>query len=111
VRQLIRRAAAVGERVAVYDNTSSWTMIAGSSRIWTTDDTHAQPPRPPTLVVHNGRTNPYPGAWSSVTVGGPTAGDPDIIIEQRDNRIQLRTKRFRTVIEPVTFRNEEPYLN
>jgi hypothetical protein len=46
-----------------------------------------------------------------VTVGGPTVGDPDIIIEQRDNRIQLRTKRFRTVIEPVTFRNEEPYLN
>ena len=111
VRQLIRRAAAVGERVAVYDNTGSWTMTAGSSRIWTTDDMNAQPPRPPTMVVHNGRTNPYPAAWASVTVGGPTAGDPDIIIEQRDNRIQLRTKRFRTVIEPVTFRNEEPYLN
>lgn len=111
VRQLIRRAAAVGERVAVYDNTGSWTMTAGSSRIWTTDDMHAQPPRPPTLVVHNGRTNPYPGAWASVTVGGPTQGDPDIVIEQRDNRIQLRTKRFRTMIEPVTFRNEEPYLN
>jgi hypothetical protein len=111
VRQLIRRAAAVGERVAVYDNTGSWSMTAGSSRIWTTDDMHAQPPRPPTLVVHNGRASPYPGAWSSVTVGGPAVGDPDIIIEQRDNRIQLRTKRFRTVIEPVTFRNEEPYLN
>lgn len=111
VRQLIRRAAAVGERVAVYDDTSSWTMTAGSSRIWTTADMHAQPPRPPTLVVHNGGANPYPGAWASVTVDGATLGDPDIIIEQRDNLIQLCTKRFRTAIEPVTFRNEEPYLN
>jgi hypothetical protein len=111
VRQLIRRAAAVGERVAVYDKTGDWTMTTGSSRIWTTDDMQAQPPRPPTLVVHNGSTNPYPAAWASVTVGGPTVGDSDIIIEQRDNRIQLRSQRFRTVIEPVTFRNEEPYLN
>lgn len=110
VRQLIRRAAAVGERVAVYDNTGRWRMTAASSRIWATDDMHAQPPRPPTLVVHNGRTNPYPGAWASVTVGGPTVGEPDIVIEQRDNRIQLCTKRFRTVVEPVTFRNEETYL-
>ncbi|WP_454561751.1 type VII secretion protein EccE [Mycobacterium haemophilum] len=111
VRQLIRRAAAVGERVAVYDNTGSWTTTAGSSRIWTTHDMDAQPPRTPTLVVHNGRSNPYPAAWASVTVGGCSADDPDIIIEQHDNRIQLRTKRFRTVIEPVAFRSEEPYLN
>ncbi|MGH3556043.1 MAG: type VII secretion protein EccE [Mycobacterium sp.] len=111
VRQLIRRAAAVGERVAVYDDTGSWTMTASSSRIWITGDMHAQPPRPPTLVVHNGRTNPCPSAWASVSVGEGAAGDPDIIIEQHDSRIRLCTKSFSTTIVPVMFRNEEPYLN
>ncbi|MBY0443042.1 MAG: type VII secretion protein EccE [Mycobacteriaceae bacterium] len=111
VRQLIRRAAATGERVAVYDDTGNWSMTAASSRIWTTRDMHAQPPRPPTLVVHNGGVNPYPGAWALVTVGGLDLGNPDVIIEQKGGRIQLCTKRFRTVIEPVTFRSEEPYLN
>ncbi|MGV7254566.1 type VII secretion protein EccE [Mycobacterium kansasii] len=111
VRQLIRRAAAAGERVAVYDSTGRWTMTAGSSRIWTSTDMTAQPPRPPTLVVHNGRTNPYPGAWASIVVGGPTMANPDIILDQRGNQIQLGTKRFTTVVEAVTFRNEQTYLN
>ncbi len=76
VRQLIRRAAAAGERVAVYDNTGAWTMTSGSSRIWTTSDMSAQPARPPTMVVHNGNANPYPGAWISVTVGPASGGIP-----------------------------------
>ena len=110
VRQLIRRAAAAGERVAVYDNTGAWTMTAGSSRIWTTSDMSAQPPRPPTMVVHNGCANPYPGAWISVIVGPASGADPDIMIDQRGREIRLATNRFRTVVEAVTFRNEQAYL-
>ena len=111
VRQLIRRAAAAGERVAVYDTGGRWTMTAGSSRIWTTQDMTAQPPRPPTLVVHNGRVNPYPGAPASIVIGAPTLNNADIVIDQRSNQIHLLTKRFRTTIEAVSFRNEQTYLN
>ncbi len=126
VRQLIRRAAAVGELVAVYDSADRWTMTHRSSRIWTSRDMTSQPPRPPTLVVHNGKAEPYPGARTSVSVAGgslagrgpngqpvaPAALGVDIIIEQNDNnQISLRTSRFTTVVEAVTFRNEETYLN
>jgi ESX secretion system protein EccE len=68
-RQMIRRAAAAGERVAVHDETGRWTMTSGSSRIWTSPDFTATPLRPPTLVVCNASSNPYPGARASVAVG------------------------------------------
>lgn len=111
VRQLIRRAAAVGEQVAVYDSLGRWTMTAGSARIWITRDLGAQPPRPPTLVIHNGRVNPYPGARTSVAVGADGAtSNPDIVIEQSGDRISLRTQRFHTHLDAITFRNEESYL-
>nr|VTP02291.1 ESX-1 secretion system protein EccE1 [Mycobacterium riyadhense] len=110
VRQLIRRAAAVGEQVAVYDASGHWTMTAGSARIWTSRDPNAQPPRPPTVVVHNGRTNPYPGARTSVAVGGTDIGTSDILIEQVKDRIHLQTHRFQTRLDAITFRNEESYL-
>lgn len=111
VRQLIRRAAATGEQVAVYDRTGRWEMSAASSRIWTTRDLGSQPPRPPTMVVHNGQTNPYPGAWISVAVGATSSYDPDVTIEQFGDEIRLSTKRFSAVLEPVSIRNEQPYLN
>lgn len=111
VRQLIRRAAATGEQVAVYDRSGRWEMSAASSRIWTTRDLGSQPPRPPTMVVHNGQTNPYPGAWISVAVGANSSYDPDVTIEQCGNEIRLSTKRFSAVLEPVSVRNEQPYLN
>ncbi len=111
VRQLIRRAAAAGEQVAVYDSSGRWTMAAGSARIWTTRDLDAQPPRPPTLVIHNGRANPYPGARTCVAVGvEDTTSTPDIVIEQSGDRITLKTQRFHTRLDAVTFRNEEAYL-
>lgn len=65
-RQLFRRAAVAGERVAVYDETGQWTMTSGSSRFWTGRDFTATPLRPPTLVVHNVASNAYPGARASV---------------------------------------------
>jgi hypothetical protein len=73
-RQLFRRAAVAGERVAVYDETGQWTMTSGSSRIWTSRDFTATPLRPPTLVVHNVASNAYPGARASVAAGGPPWG-------------------------------------
>lgn len=110
VRRLIRRAAAVGEHVAVYDTAQRWGMSAGSARIWSSTDVSAQPPRPPTLVVHNGRSNPYPGARTAVAVGAPDSSAADIVIEQAGNRITLRTNRFATTLDAVSFRNEEAYL-
>jgi type VII secretion protein EccE len=111
VRRLIRRAAAAGEMVAVYDQTGRWEMTSASSRIWATRNMAAQPPRPPTMVVHNGRVNPYPGAWISVAVGPSGAYDPDVTIDQRGNNIRLITKRFSVALDAVTFRSEQPYLN
>ena len=113
VRQLIRRCAAVSERVAVYDPAGRWAMTARSPRIWNTRDMTAQPPQPATMVVHYGSTNPYPGAWTSVAVGADVDTDDrrDIVIEQIRDRIRLQTRRFRTEMSPVTFRNEEAFLN
>lgn len=111
VRQLIRRATASGELVAVYDHQGRWTMSAGSSRIWTTGNPSAQPTRPPTMVVHHGRTNPYPGAPISVAVGVRNGYDPDIRIDQRGRMLHLSTKRFGVDLETVTFPAEQAYLN
>jgi hypothetical protein len=111
VRQLIRRATAAGELVAVYDEPGRWTMSAGSSRIWATRNPSAQPSRPPTMVVHHGRTNPYPGAPISVAVGVRNGYDPDIRIDQTGRALQLSTKRFSVDLEPVSFPAEHAYLN
>lgn len=124
VRQLIRRAAAAGDRVAVYDPAGRWTMTAASSHIWSTPDPSAQPPWPPTLVVHNGQGNPYPGAWSSMVVSGPRSSlrdrrgahpdrgrRADIEIEIKPDHVRVRTHRFESMLTPVAFRNEQTYLN
>lgn len=123
VRQLIRRAAAAGDRVAVYDAAGRWTMTAASSHIWTTRDHSAQPPWPPTLVVHNGHGNPYPGAWSSMVVAGPRSSirsgggnrdrgrRADIEIEIQTDHVRVRTGRFESMLTPVAFRSEQTYLN
>jgi len=111
VRQLIRRAAAAGEQVAVYDPDRCWAMTAGSPRIWATHDMTARPPRPPTMVIHNGVSNDYPDARTAVTVGEMAAGAaPDIRIEQDGDRIIMKTQRFGTALTAVSFRNEETYL-
>lgn len=112
VRQLIRRASASGEFVAVYDVRRRWAMAAASSRIWNTTDLRAQPPRPPTVVVHNGSSNPYPGALVSISVGaGPRSVEPDVRITQRNGRIRIQTERFTARLDAVTFRNEQTFLN
>jgi type VII secretion protein EccE len=112
VRQLIRRASASGEFVAVYDPRRRWAMAAASSRIWNTTDLRAQPPRPPTVVVHNGSANPYPGALVSISVGGgPRSVEPDVRITQRNGRIRVETERFTARLDAVAFRNEQTFLN
>jgi type VII secretion protein EccE len=118
VRQLIRRAAATGERVAVYDIGRRWAMTAASQYIWNTADPSATPPWVPTLVVHNGQFNPYPGAWSSVTVvREPTpasskgsSADIELDVDLGAGRILLRTRRFNLPLVPVAIRNEQTYL-
>jgi len=63
------------------------------------------------MVVHNGRVNNYPPARTSITVGDvPASAAPDIRIEQRGERITVKTQRFRTTLRSVTFRNEDAYL-
>lgn len=114
VRQIIRRASASGEMVAVYDPRRRWAMSAPSSRIWNTPDLRAQPPRPPTVVVHNGSSNPYPGAPVSISVGGGGAGrsaEPDVRITQRNGRIRIETERFTARVDAVAFRSEQTFLN
>ncbi|NTY62537.1 type VII secretion protein EccE [Mycolicibacterium sphagni] len=112
IRQLIRRASASGETVAVYDPRRRWAMAGASSRIWNTPDLRAQPPRPPTVVVHNGSANPYPGALVSISVGaGPRSIEPDVRITQRNGRIRIDTERFTARLDAVTFRNEQTFLN
>ena len=101
-----------GEIVAVYDPRRRWAMAAASSRIWNTTDPRAQPARPPTLVVHNGSSNPYQGAAVSVSVGaGPRSIEPDIRITQRNGRIRIETQRFTARLDAVAFRNEQTFLN
>lgn len=112
VKQLIRRAAACGEVVAVYDPQQRWTMAATSALIWNTATLQAQPPRTPTLVVHSETTSPYPAATATITVGGThRTHEPDIRITRRGDRITLATQRFTTSLDAVSFRNEQSFLN
>lgn len=123
VRKYIRRSAANGERVAVYDTARRWTMAAASSHIWTTSDSSLQPPWQPTLVVHNGDGNPYRGAWSSVSVEEPVpaeagqqlpdlAADTDIQIEAAQGRILLRTRQIKSLaLSGIDLPGEQPFLN
>lgn len=124
VRQYIRRSAAGGDRVAVYDSSRRWTMAAASSHIWTTSDSSLQPPWQPTLVVHNGHVNPYRGAWSSVAVEAPAppaaadeppaplAADTDIEIESTGGRIVVRTPRMGALsLRGIELPGEQPFLN
>lgn len=112
VRQLIRRASASGEFVAVYDPQRRWAMAASSPRIWNSPDLRAQPPRPPTMVVHNGSSNPLPGAPVSISVGPVSrVAPPDVHITQRNGRIRIQTARFSARLDAVTFRNEQTFLN
>ena len=69
VKQFIRRAAAAGEHVAVYDPAGAWTMTSRSPRIWITRDVNARPPHQPTMVVHNGSGDGFPRARTMVRVG------------------------------------------
>ncbi len=111
VKQFIRRAAAAGEHVAVYDPTGAWTMTSRSPRIWVTRDLNATPPHQPTMVVHNGSGDGFPRARTMVRVGdGPSKGVPDIRIEHQGDRITVKTARFRTTVGAVSFRNEDVYL-
>lgn len=112
VKQLIRRAAACGEVVAVYDPQQRWTMAAASALIWNTATLEAQPPRPPTLVVHSETISPYPTAAATISVGAThRSHEPDIRITRRGDRITLATQRFTTCLDAVTFRNEQTFLN
>lgn len=121
VRQLIRRAAAVGERVAVYDAARRWVMSSASPYIWNTADSSANPPWSPTLVVHNGGVNPYPEARSSIAVcqprpsavngDRPADADIELDVDTAGRSMVLRTKRFDVPLVAVTIRNEQPYLN
>ncbi len=111
VKQFIRRAAAAGEHVAVYDPAGAWTMTSRSPRIWITRDVNARPPHQPTMVVHNGSGDGFPRARTMVRVGdGPSNGVPDIRIEHQGDRITVKTARFRTTVGSVSFRNEDAYL-
>jgi type VII secretion protein EccE len=111
VKQFIRRAAAAGEHVAVYDPAGAWTMTSRSPRIWVTRDVNARPPHQPTMVVHNGSGDGFPRARTMVRVGdGPSNGVPDIRIEHQGDRITVKTARFRTTVGSVSFRNEDAYL-
>ena len=112
VKQFIRRAAAAGEHVAVYDPAGAWTMTSRSPRIWITRDVNARPPHQPTMVVHNGSGDGFPRARTMVRVGdGPSNGVPDIRIEHQGDRITVKTARFRTTVGSVSFRNEDAYLS
>jgi type VII secretion protein EccE len=113
VRQLIRRAAASGETVAVYDPQRRWAMAAGSSRIWNTADMAGQPPRKPTMVVHNGMPGNYPEVPTTICVGATRRGaaPPDIHITHRRGRIGVTTERFTAELDAISFRNEQSFLN
>lgn len=115
VRQLVRRASASGEFVAVYDPRRRWAVATASSRIWNTTDWRTQPPRPPTVVVvvHNGAANPYPGALVSISVRapGPRSVEPNVCITQRSRRIRIETEWFTARRVAATLRYEQTVLN
>jgi hypothetical protein len=114
VRQLLVRAAAVGERIAIYSNQPSrWARLAQPNIAVVA---RARPPVfVPTIVVNDRPTSPPSAGLSStvITLGAadPAGGEPDLAFLQTSQSVVRITTAARSLdVAIVAFRQEQAWM-
>ncbi|MCG5433053.1 type VII secretion protein EccE [Mycobacterium sp. MYCO198283] len=112
-RQLLIRAAAVGERIAVYtDNPRQWAGLA--QPLIAIVDRHHPPEFVPTILVSDRRGGPPPAGLAStvITLGeADRMSAPDIaFVQTSPSTVRITTAAFTTDVNIATFKAEQPFL-
>jgi type VII secretion protein EccE len=112
-RQLLIRAAAVGERIAVYtDDPSRWTTL--EQPLIAVVDRHHPPEFVPSIIVSDRATGPPPAGMASTVISiddAEPAAAPDISFAQTSaSMVRITTAAFTTDVHIATFKAEQPFL-
>lgn len=112
--QLLVRAAAVGERIAIYtDNPARWRQLE-QPQIAIVDRRHP-PEFVPSIIVSDRAGGPPPAGLAStvVTLGDAdrSAATPDLSFTQISaSTVRIATSAFTTDVQIATFKAEQPFL-
>jgi type VII secretion protein EccE len=112
--QLLVRAAAVGERIAVYtDKPARWRQLE-QPLIAVVDRRHP-PEFVPSIIVSDRAGGPPPAGLAStvITIGDaePNAPTPDLSFTQISaSTVRIATSAFTTDVQIATFKAEQPFL-
>src|SRR6185312_630050 len=113
VRQLMIRAAAVGERIAIYtDNPSRWSTLE-QPLIAVVDRRHPSEFVPSVIVSDRTAGPPPAGLASTVISVGESEADaaPDIsFVQTSPSAMRITTATFSTDVHIATFKAEQPFL-
>jgi hypothetical protein len=112
-RQLLVRAAAIGERIAIYtDNPGRWTTLE-QPLIAVVDRRH---PREfvPSIIVSDRVAGPPPAGLASTVISlgsAETDAPPDISFTQTSpSMVHIATAAFSADVHIATFKAEQPFL-
>jgi ESX secretion system protein EccE len=111
--QLLVRAAAVGERIAIYtDKPARWRQLE-QPLIAVVDRRHP-PEFVPSIIVSDQAGGPPPAGLAStvITIGHtPDARTPDLSFTQiSPSTVRIATSAFTTDVQIATFKAEQPFL-
>jgi hypothetical protein len=112
-RQLLVRAAAVGERIAIYtDDPARWRTLE-QPLIAVVDRRHP-PEFVPSIIVSDRAIGPPPAGLASTVVSlGDVEADaaPDIsFLQTSPSMVQISTAAFSADVHIATFKAEQPFL-
>jgi hypothetical protein len=112
-RQLLVRAAAVGERIVIYtDNPTRWTTLE-QPLIAVVDRSHP-PEFVPSIIVSDRAVGPPPAGLASTVISlgeVETEAAPDISFTQTsDSVVRITTAAFSADVHIATFKAEQPFL-
>jgi hypothetical protein len=112
VRQLLVRAAAVGERIAIYSNQPQRWMALAQPNIAVVERSHALD-FVPTIIVNDQPTMPPSGGLSStvITLGGADRGPaPDIrFVQTSRSTVRITSGAYDLDVGIVAFRQEQAW--
>ena len=112
--QLLVRAAAVGERIAIYtDRPARWSQLE-QPLIAVVDRRHP-PEFVPSIIVSDRASGPPPAGLASTVItigdGERNAPTPDLSFTQTSaSTVRISTSAFSTDVQIATFKAEQPFL-
>jgi hypothetical protein len=114
--QLLVRAAAVGERIAIYtDKPARWRQLE-QPLIAVVDRRHP-PEFVPSIIVSDRDSGPPPAGLASTVItigvaeGGAASATPDMSFTQiSPSTVRVATAAFTTDVQIATFKAEQPFL-